>query len=103
MFDLSRREILVGGTAASLLTSATPTALFAQAAVAPAATAAWDLRDLYPTDGAWEAERQSILAAIPALKTYQGKLGSDAATLKAAAEAQSELNLRTSRLYSYAQ
>jgi oligoendopeptidase F len=104
MFDLSRREILVGGTAAGLLTSAAaPTALFAQAA-APAASAgaAWDLRDIFPTDAAWEAERLSIVAAIPSLKAYQGKLGESAATLKAALQAASDINRRTSKLYSYA-
>ena len=67
----------------------------------PSATAAWDLRDIFPTDAAWEAERQSIMAAIPGLKAYQGKLG-DGASLKAALQAGSDLNRRASRLYSYA-
>jgi len=101
MLDLSRREILVGTAATTMLTSATPTALFAQAAAPTSATAAWDLRDIFPTDAAWETERQSILAAIPSLKQYQGKLG-DGASLKAALQASSDLNRRASRLYSYA-
>ena len=101
MLDLSRREILVGTAATTVLSSATPTALFAEAAAATSATAAWDLRDIFPTDAAWEAERQSIMAAIPSLKAYQGKLG-DGASLKAALQAGSDLNRRASRLYSYA-
>ena len=84
MLDLSRREILVGTAATTVLSSAMPTALFAEAAAATSAAAAWDLRDIYPTDAAWEAERQSILTAIPRLKAYQGKLGDSAATMKAA-------------------
>ena len=101
MLDLSRREILAGTAATTVLTSATPAVLFAQAAAVPSGGAAWDLRDIFPTDAAWEAERQSILAAIPSLKAYQGKLGS-AASLKAMLQAQSDLNRRTARLYSYA-
>jgi oligoendopeptidase F len=100
MLDLSRREILVGTAATTVLSSAIPTALFAEAA-ATSATAAWDLRDIFPTDAAWEAERQSIMGAIPALKAYQGKLG-DGASLKAALQAGSDLNRRASRLYTYA-
>ena len=95
MLDLSRREILFGSTAATLLSSLAPSPLFAQAAAGGSPGAAWDLRDLYPSDAAWEAERQSIMAAIPSLRSFQGKLGSSAATLKAAAQAQSDLNLRT--------
>jgi len=102
MFDLSRREMLVSGVVASAVTAATPTKVLAQAAEGASATAAWDLRDLFPTDAAWEAERLAILKDVPALKTYQGKLGSSAATLKAALQAQSDINRRTSRLYTYA-
>jgi oligoendopeptidase F len=102
MLDLSRRDILAGTAAATVLTSATSAALFAQAAAAGSAAAAWDLRDVFPSDAAWDAERQSILAAIPGLKAYQGKLGRSAATLKAALQAKSDLNRRISRLYTYA-
>ena len=37
----------------------------------------WDLRDIYPTDAAWEADRQAIQAQIPSLLQYQGKLGAE--------------------------
>src|SRR4051794_22548772 len=102
MFDLSRRELLASGVVASAVTAATPSKVLAQAAEGASATAAWDLRDLFPTDAAWEAERQAILKDIPALKAYQGKLGSNAATLRAALQAQSDINRRTARLYTYA-
>ena len=102
MFDLSRRELLASGVVAGAVTAATPTKVLAQAAEGASAIAAWDLRDLFPTDAAWEAERLAILKDVPALKAYQGKLGSSAATLKAALQAQSDINRRTSRLYTYA-
>ena len=59
MFDLSRREMLVSGALASAVSMAAPARALAQAAQAatPAAGAAWDLTDLFPTDAAWEAER----------------------------------------------
>jgi oligoendopeptidase F len=104
MFDLSRRQMLVSGTLAGAVSIAAPGRALAQAAAqaaAPAAGAAWDLTDLFPTDAAWEAERQAILKDIPALKNFEGKLGS-AATLKAALQAQSDINRRMSRLYTYA-
>ena len=65
--------------------------------------AAWDLSDLYPSDAAWESERKSILAAMPKLKAQKGTLGRSAAALRAALLAQSEINERIARLYSYAQ
>jgi oligoendopeptidase F len=102
MLDVSRREMLVTGAVATVVSAAAPMKAFAQAAESGSATAAWDLRDLYPSDAAWETERQAILKAIPTLKAYQGKLGSNAATLKAASQAISDLNKRSSRLYTYA-
>ncbi len=103
MFELSRREALASAAAATLASSVAPAQALAQAAQgAPAPGAAWDLRDIYPTDAAWEAERQAILKELPALKAFKGKLGQNAATLKAALQAQSDLNKRASRLYTYA-
>ena len=102
MFDVSRREMLVSGALATAVSVAAPGRALAQAAVAGSGGAAWNLADIYPSDAAWEAERQAILKDIPALKAFQGKLGSSATTLKAALQAQSDINRRTSRLYSYA-
>jgi oligoendopeptidase F len=105
MFDFSRREVLVSGALATAASVAAPVRAFAQAAAAGSAgsaTAAWDLTDLYPTDAAWEAERQALLKAIPGLKAQKGTLGRSAAAMKAALEAQSDINKRTNRLYTYA-
>ena len=99
MLDLSRREAFLSAAVVALAAGVPSWAL----AQAPASGgAAWDLRDIYPTDAAWEAERQAILAKIPSLLQYQGKLGRSAAGLKAALQAQSDLNKRASRLYTYA-
>ena len=67
-----------------------------------AATAAWDLSELYPSDAAWEAERQALLKTIPSLKAQKGTLGRSAATMRAALVAQSDIGKRASRLYTYA-
>jgi oligoendopeptidase F len=101
MLDLSRREILVSTAVAAVVSAVAPAEALAQAAAASAG-AAWDLSELYPSDAAWEAERQAILKAIPALKAQQGTLGRSAADLKAALQAQSDIVRRASRLYTYA-
>ena len=76
MFDLSRRDLLVSGAAVTAVSAGAPAQAIAQAASAAAPqTAAWDLRDLFPSDAAWEAERQALLKAIPRLKAQQGTLG----------------------------
>ncbi|WP_309662154.1 M3 family oligoendopeptidase [Sphingomonas sp.] len=100
MIDLSRREAFVSAAVVALA-AGVPSWALAQTA-AGAGGAAWDLRDIYPTDAAWAAERQAILAKIPSLLRYRGKLGQSATGLKAALQAQSALNKRASRLYTYA-
>jgi len=100
MFELSRREALASAAAVTLASSVAPATALAQAGSAPGA--AWDLREIYPTDAAWEAERQAILKDIPALTAQKGTLGQSAARLLAALQAQSDLSKRASRLYTYA-
>ncbi|MFL6752332.1 MAG: M3 family oligoendopeptidase [Sphingomicrobium sp.] len=104
MLDLSRRELLVSGAVATVVSAATPSGVLAQAAVpgGGSTAAAWDLSELYPSDAAWEAERQALLKAIPRLKAQKGTLGRSAAAMRAALEAQSDVNKRTSRLFTYA-
>jgi len=102
MIDPSRRGLLA---AASVLTAAALTPARSWAVDAAAATApggAWDLSDLYPSEAAWEAERQSLIAALPALAGYRGKLGRDAATLRAALQAMSDFQRNLARLSVYA-
>ena len=99
MLDLSRREVFVSAAVVAIA-AGVPSWALAQATADGGA--AWDLRDIYPTDSAWEADRKAIQAQIPSLLQYQGKLGQSAAGLKAALQAQSDLNKRASRLYTYA-
>ena len=101
MFELSRREMMLS-TAAAAAVSSTGAAAAAQAAAGAAGAAQWDLSDIYPSDAAWETERQALLKAIPTLKNYKGTLGRSAASMRSAFEAGSELNKRASRLNTYA-
>ena len=96
MLDLSRREAFVSAAVVALA-AGVPSWALAQTA-SGSGGAAWDLRDIYPTDAAWEADRQAIQAQIPSLLQYKGKLGLSAAELKAALQAQSDLN-SASKLY----
>ena len=99
MVEVSRRELMVSAAAAAAVAAGVPAMAVAQAA---SAAAAWDLTDLYPSDAAWEAERQALLKAIPGLKAQKGTLGRSAAAMRTALVAQSDINKRTSRLYTYA-
>ena len=99
MFDLSRREAFVSAAGVALAAGVPSWAL---AQVAGSSAAGWDLREIYPTDAAWEADRQAIVAQIPSLLQYRGKLGRSAAELRAALQAQSDLGRRASKLYTYA-
>jgi oligoendopeptidase F len=99
MLNLSRREAFLSAAVVAIA-AGVPSWALAQATAGGGA--AWDLRDIYPTDAAWEADRQAILAQIPSLLQYKGKLGQSAAELRAALQAQSDLNKRASRLYTYA-
>ncbi|MEO6256889.1 MAG: M3 family oligoendopeptidase [Sphingomicrobium sp.] len=100
MLDLSRREAFMSAAVVALA-AGVPSWALAQAAAADT-SAAWDLSEIYPNDAAWEADRKAIQAAIPSLLQYKGKLGQSAGGMKAALQAQSDLNKRVSRLYTYA-
>jgi oligoendopeptidase F len=103
MLNLSRRELIASASAAAAAASVTAgVPAFAQAVQGGSVPTTWDLRDLYPSDAAWEAERQSIKSAIPKMLQYKGKLGTSAAELRAALQSASDLNRRISRLYTYA-
>ena len=41
----------------------------------------WDLSSVFPTPGDWDAACQQLIAALPALSAYQGRLGSSPQTL----------------------
>lgn len=72
------------------------------AATAASPAAVWDLSRLYPSDAAWEAERQSLLAELPQLAALRGSLGRDAASLQRGLERLSQTERRLERLQVYA-
>ena len=102
MIEVSRREMMATTAAAAAVTSSARAAAIAQSAAPAAGAAQWGLTEIYPSDAAWETERQALLKAIPALKNLKGTLGRSAASMRAALEAGSDLNKRASRLYTYA-
>ncbi|MCS6515111.1 hypothetical protein, partial [Burkholderia thailandensis] len=75
MTDLTRRDALTA-TALAALVTALPA--WAQDRSAPADAAQWDLSEIYPDDAAWDAARKGVLAKIPGLASYKGKLGTSA-------------------------
>ena len=97
MLDLSRREALAA-TALAGLVAAIP----ALAQEGGSGGAQWDLSDLYPSDAAWDDARKKVLADIPNLAKYKGKLGDSADTLAAFLAAQSDLGRAAMRVYTYA-
>ena len=110
MTELTRRGLLI--TTGALTTAAIAAEpAFAQNATSGAGTApqpapeppAWDLTDLYPTDAAWEAERQRITAALPGLAAKKGTLGTSAASLEATLKQVSDLRRALGRLGTYAE
>lgn len=101
MIDVSRREMILGTAAAAAFVNSSAALALAQQA-ASAGAAEWDLTELYPSDSAWEAERQAILKALPSLEAQKGTLGRSAEALRTALQAQSDVNRRASRLYTYA-
>lgn len=68
-------------TFGTLLSAALPAAEPARA-VDP--TDKWDLTLLYKDDAAWHAAKDHLAAEIPKIKTYEGRLGANAATLREA-------------------
>jgi len=95
MPQLSRRHALLLASAAALA----PAAAWAAEDAVPTV---WDLTDLYATDAAWLAERDAVLASLPKLAAFKGRLGESAATLRDALQAASDILRRGARLGAYA-
>jgi len=51
----------------------------------------WDLTDIYADRDAWDAARQDVIDQIPALQSYQGRLGESAEVLLEAMTLQSDV------------
>lgn len=62
----------------------------------------WDIEALYAMPADWEAEAEALPAAIRALTQHAGKLGESQAALLAYLKEADDLELRLSRLFSYA-
>lgn len=62
----------------------------------------WNLKDLYPTDEAWQEAKKQFVAQMPAFEQYKGTLGKSPAQLLACLELQTSLAKTYSRLSVYA-
>ena len=86
-------------TVGTLLSTALPAAEPARA-VNPATV--WDLTLLYPNEAAWRAAKEQVATGIPKVKTYEGRLGESAATLREAMDCLYGLRKEFGRLETYA-
>jgi oligoendopeptidase F len=62
----------------------------------------WDLNDLYPSDTAWEEALGRLLAELPALDSFRGRLGESAAILLGCLERLESILIQTLRIACYA-
>lgn len=62
----------------------------------------WNAESLFPTPQDWEAEVDAILAGLPELKLFQGRLAESASVLVDALQTQEDLLARGQRAYVYA-
>src|SRR5580692_2811036 len=62
----------------------------------------WDLSAVYLSDETWRTSKETLAAALPKLREFQGALASSASHMADALELQSDLDKELSRLYVYA-
>src|SRR5262245_27566835 len=62
----------------------------------------WNLADIFPTDAAWRAAKEKLLAEIPTLVPHHNTLGRSPGDLLAALELVNRLTRDTNRTYVYA-
>jgi oligoendopeptidase F len=62
----------------------------------------WNLADIYPNDAAWRKHKETMVAELPKLRAFQGKLASSPQTLAEALTMMSRVDKELSRLYVYA-
>ena len=63
----------------------------------------WNIADIYPSEQAWRSAKEQLAKELPQMKTFQGKLGTSAATLANALDRYFGFDKELSRLYVYAQ
>src|SRR5262245_51127399 len=62
----------------------------------------WNLADIYPSETAWRAQKDTIEKELPKLREFQGALGASPGALANALEFMSRLDKELTRLYVYA-
>jgi oligoendopeptidase F len=62
----------------------------------------WDLSRIYPSDPAWRAAKEKLVAELPAVRAFKGTLGSSGRKLADALELTTRLSKEFSRIYVYA-
>jgi oligoendopeptidase F len=62
----------------------------------------WNAESLFPTPKEWETEVEDILANLPELKKFQGRLAESASVLADALQTQEDFMVRGQRAYVYA-
>jgi oligoendopeptidase F len=62
----------------------------------------WNLADIYPDAAAWREARTRVVAEVPRVRAYAGRLGSSAATLADALDEMMRLDKEIARLYVWA-
>jgi oligoendopeptidase F len=62
----------------------------------------WNLAEVYPNAAEWRVRKDAIGTELPALRSYEGRLGSSGTVLANALELMSRLDKELSRLYVYA-
>ncbi len=62
----------------------------------------WDLTDIYPNDEAWLAAKQRLVAEIPSVAAFRGKVAESPQSLLACLDLTSRLDKELNRLYCYA-
>src|SRR3989454_6657108 len=63
----------------------------------------WNIADIYPGEQAWRSAKEQLAKELPQMRTFQGKLGTSAATLANALDKYFGFDKELSRLYVYAQ
>ena len=63
----------------------------------------WNLTDIYPSDAAWKGAKEKLLARIPSIGSYRGKLSDSPQSLLAGLELVNDVGKEFSRLFTYAQ
>jgi oligoendopeptidase F len=104
MTEPTRRQLMRAIAALASSTGLPLSAFAAATETAPptSAGAAWDLKDIFPSDEAWTTERNAVIAVLPSLQAWSGKLGDGAPTMLKALAAISDVNRRTDKLALYA-